>query len=559
MLVDGCARCINAIAGGDSALPTKLPKGMSQRFRVGTDLANAVKDLGYMTDIGYNTFLYSNEAEARQLLMWLVERLPKEASEASAEVLNHAALFERSLTKQVANRLESGWSPRYCKSGGIAWRGTDNSAKKGGHDTVNWTLETTYDVVGFHAVPVTDPLDNAEKPSKAAKAYYANAMPLITAQPPMRQDVPASLLQRTAQSLAAATEWEEEWESDGVKSGLSQPDYKVKKSTGVKTKMANLLRAAVLRSEAEGKKDSDMLHFLGEFADDDLGDSKFRNQEKMMYATEEVDENAPKAATEEELQAGREEELAAAQAKTEEILAKLAELQAGIEKLTAGVNNLEEKTAALDKTNADGEETYKTRKKILDLLPNAEENIVKLQGVVDASTKRLIAIAGKWESRRVELVETYRQLRHAQTDVDGVAALKMEKIKAVRVEMKGVADFAKSKDLAIKQLTEEYEKMDKSASRSSYTRRILEIVKNIQKQRDEIVKVIADTTVLQRERNAVEEKLLRTYHVTDEMIFKDAKTDETSRKAYKFLANIHGDCSLLVQCIVRSSNLFCVL
>jgi coiled-coil domain-containing protein 22 len=113
-LVDGCARCINAIVGGDSALPTKLPKGMSQRFRVGTDLANAVKDIGYMSEIGYNTFLYSNEAEARQLLMWLVERLPKEASEASAEVMNAAALFERSLTKQVAERLGSSWSPRYC-------------------------------------------------------------------------------------------------------------------------------------------------------------------------------------------------------------------------------------------------------------------------------------------------------------------------------------------------------------------------------------------------------------------------------------------------------------
>jgi hypothetical protein len=30
-----------------------------------------------MTEIGYNTFLYSNEAEARQLLMWLIERSVK--------------------------------------------------------------------------------------------------------------------------------------------------------------------------------------------------------------------------------------------------------------------------------------------------------------------------------------------------------------------------------------------------------------------------------------------------------------------------------------------------
>lgn len=86
---------------------------MSARFRVGTEMANAVKELGYMTEIGYNTFLYSNEAEARQLLMWLVERLPKEASEATLEVLGLAALFNRQLAKNVGSRLGSVWTPPY--------------------------------------------------------------------------------------------------------------------------------------------------------------------------------------------------------------------------------------------------------------------------------------------------------------------------------------------------------------------------------------------------------------------------------------------------------------
>ena len=297
-----------------------------------------------------------------------------------------------------------------------------------------------------------------------------------------------------------------------------------------------------------------MMGFLNEFADADLGDSKFRNQEKMMYAnTEEVDDNAPKAATEEELQQQRDEELAAQQAKVDEVTAKLAELTAAIKKLTAGVASLEDKATALDKENADGEEKYKVRKKVLDFLPNADENIAKLQGVVDSSTKRLIAVAGKWEARRAELVKTFRLLRRNQTDADGVAATQMDEIKVVRTQMKAVAEQAKSKDMVIKQLTGEYEKMDKAKSRSSYTRRILEIVKNIRKQRDEIVKVIADTAVLQRERNAVEEKLGRTYHLTDEMIFKDAKTDEACRKAYKFLAAIHEDCHLLVECVSQTA------
>ena len=45
---------------------------MSARFRVGTDLANAVVELGWKSQIGYNSFLYNNEQESRQLLMWFV-------------------------------------------------------------------------------------------------------------------------------------------------------------------------------------------------------------------------------------------------------------------------------------------------------------------------------------------------------------------------------------------------------------------------------------------------------------------------------------------------------
>jgi len=553
MLVDGCARCINAIVNDEEKkLPTKLPKGMSARFRVGTEMANAVKELGYMTEIGYNTFLYSNEAEARQLLMWLVERLPKEASEATLEVLGLAALFNRQLAKNVGSRLGSVWTPPYCKASGVAWHG-GGAGKKAAART--WVLEGTEAVVNFHAVPVAAPVGAlaAAETSAETASYYADVMPLVTAQPPLKQNVAASILEAGARSIATAKEWDYEWETDGVKSGLSPADFKAKKRGTVRTKMSNLLRAAKLRSEAEAEQDQDMMGFLNEFADADLGDSKFRNQEKMMYATEEVDESAPKAATEEELQQQRDEELAAQQAKVDEISAKLAELTAGIKKLTTGLASLEDKTATLDKDNAEGEEKYKVRKKVLDFLPNADENIAKLQGVVDSSTKRLIAVAGKWEARRAELLKTFRLLRRAQTDADGDAATQMDEIKVVRTQMKAVAEQAKSKDLAIKQLNAQYEKMDKGASRSSYTRKILAIVKNIQKQRDEIVKVIADTAVLQRERNAVEEKLGRTYHLTDEMIFKDAKEDVACRKAYKFLAGIHEDCHLLVECISQTA------
>lgn len=41
------------------------------------------QDIGYKGEIGYQTFLYSNETEIRSLLMFLVEKLPREHAEAS--------------------------------------------------------------------------------------------------------------------------------------------------------------------------------------------------------------------------------------------------------------------------------------------------------------------------------------------------------------------------------------------------------------------------------------------------------------------------------------------
>lgn len=54
-----------------------------------------------------------------------------------------------------------------------------------------------------------------------------------------------------------------------------------------------------MQSEAEAKKNADMLQFLGEFAGgDDRKRGAFRNKEKLQFANEN-EEGMPKAATEE--------------------------------------------------------------------------------------------------------------------------------------------------------------------------------------------------------------------------------------------------------------------
>ena len=104
----------------------------------------------------------------------------------------------------------------------------------------------------------------------------------------------------------------------------------------------------------------------------------------------------------------------------------------------------------------------------------------------------------------------------------------------------------RSKDQQYVQLVADVQKLPKEVNRSAYTQRILEIINNVRKQKDEIDKVLADTREIQKEINILTGRLERSFTVVDELIFRDARTNEVSRRAYKLLATLHSDCSELV-------------
>lgn len=57
------------------------------------------------------------------------------------------------------------------------------------------------------------------------------------------------------------------------------------------------------------------------------------------------------------------------------------------------------------------EESYLVRKQTFDLLPDADNNLQKLQSVVDITSQRLVSLANQWEKHRGPLIEQYRQLK----------------------------------------------------------------------------------------------------------------------------------------------------
>ncbi|KAI8798464.1 coiled-coil domain-containing protein 22, partial [Biomphalaria glabrata] len=159
--------------------------------------------------------------------------------------------------------------------------------------------------------------------------------------------------------------------------------------------------------------------------------------------------------------------------------------------------------------------------------------------LVETSSQRLINLSKQWEAHRGPLIQQYNELSQLNSKRESEAEKKLEEIKLFRNKMKEVADDARRKEELHKQLVSEYERMTKDVNRSAYTRKILEIVANIKKQKQEIDKILVDTKSIQKEINSLTGKLDRTFTVTDELIFRDAKKDEAVKKAYRFLAALH--------------------
>lgn len=77
----------------------------------------------------------------------------------------------------------------------------------------------------------------------------------------------------------------------------------------------------------------------------------------------------------------------------------------------------------------------------------------------------------------------------------------------------------RAKEQLLGQLQQEAERTGKEAHRSAYTRRILEIIANVDKQKLEIAKVLKDTQDVQKEINTLSGQLDRCFTVADETIF----------------------------------------
>ena len=131
----------------------------------------------------------------------------------------------------------------------------------------------------------------------------------------------------------------------------------------------------------------------------------------------------------------------------------------------------------------------------------------------------------QWLDVRSNLVEQRDDLLQALNNRQAKLNEKLAEINDMKAKGRGLLNDIKEKDEQLARLQQDYETHQKSTSkndhsRTFFTKQIMEIVNNTNKQKEEINKTIIETRVLQKDLNRLTDKLDRTFTVADGRLFK---------------------------------------
>ncbi|CAG9856761.1 unnamed protein product [Phyllotreta striolata] len=176
-----------------------------------------------------------------------------------------------------------------------------------------------------------------------------------------------------------------------------------------------------------------------------------------------------------------------------------------------------------------------------------EENLAKLNNMIAKATDRLEELARQWPEIQQPLLQQYMSLKSTLTSEETKhqeQKMKVENLKRIEANLQ---DDLKIKKELNQNLRQQCQQLNKTNTRAMYTRRILEIIGNINKQNNDIEKVLKDTREIQKEIKNLTGQVDRSFTLADELIFYDAKSEETARRSYKLLAFLRDEFNLILK------------
>lgn len=512
-LVSICSQVLRLVNEG-SSFSTSLPVSMAEQFRLCTDLANAIKQLGYRGDLSFHQFLYPSEEGTYQLLRFMLERLSKSSLSSRGRSRGHRKGFRG--------------------AAGGRFTGEDANSRTATATTVKSALsrclnesdqgQNQEEAFPFRTCPLR--LANASNQSKKTPA-------LITLQAKPKDWLCSSVLEFNAKRTAGTSKHldditEEPVGTRVVSHGFLEPNDNSPSTHEMAFTEGYLLRVAKFSGEK----------YLTKYM------QAYRTKKEESHGKEsgEIDANSVRSGDHENGNyiRGLEEKLAVVTMKASQMEAELAELQNQEVLLKKKFDAKQLETQMLDEESL----LFKAAVDMsLDSKRPGEFYLEELGKRVEARKQQITALELQWDTIRMSLEEKKESLGNLLHSRKCKDQDKIEELQAVEQEIKRMTAKIHEREEEEVALSLELENAPKVATRNTYIQRITELIKNSKKQDADIARIIHDTQQLQRESNATQDRLHRTYAIVDEIVFRDAKKDPVCRQVYRLLTSIHQNFS----------------
>ncbi|KAG7399109.1 Coiled-coil domain-containing protein 22 [Phytophthora boehmeriae] len=535
---------------GDNAtftLPSTLtntPVGVAARHRVGSKLANILKELGYAGDCGYNHFLYPNEKETRNILSWLVGKLPRTQLEGELEEEEHK-------TEVLAVMRTRGET-----------QGSDLSAVHLGTIFSAWKKEKktlyvmkNHDVKGlrgFQCLPLKS--STVELPWRLNKTKRRLFEDFPSDSVKVTSLLEALVVEKIGASMVfPEDEFEEHIETaEGVETRKAG-NVTTNSTTDVENSLLYPLSAeveddqfAVIQPQAFlANTLPDVPHSLESdsslIASDTVasGDTIAEFAGSSSVATKNVagEEIISQHKISEE---GEEETLKQVQAQVEDMEHRIAAMRKVLDRERGELEQVEQHVLETQATGQEMQKQLTRQKQLLAMLPQATTNIAKLEAMCRTNAEKKAEIAQQMENARDSLLKEYALLESQKSNRKARCRQLIKEMKSFRSEMLGLTGVIHLKMENMRSLERIHErqlaKLDKKAdrqdgeltTRNMYTARIMDIIKQVHKQKQDIAKILDDIKGLQKKMNVTSEKLKRTEAVAEEKLFTAASKSKTT-------------------------------
>lgn len=464
-------------------LPVDLPSGMGERFRAAANVVAALQGLNFPGDIGYQVIMYPNAKDSRAMLSFALQHVPQGDGDQQDATGGGDAFGKRLEALAKAARSET-WAP---------------NAPAKAHTP-------------FGSAPLFAPATGASY-TEAESAYHREGLRPFSRQPHAQRAV-AAILDYTSRLLGAE-------QLSRLATSDELRDAKAREHTHIADSIRSKLRQLPppRRRGDDGRGATSRFQLQTQFAD-----------------RKKADEPPP---------SDNEDELAELRKQLDEVNRRIGIAEADLDRLRKLFEASEVEKGSLTDELDDLEEEHRIDRIVMSLAGDIDGNLKKLRDASVELTNRLMEMNRQWDARRKPLVDEIRMRREEllthRSSIDQLA----QKREKLRSQMRDMIQKAREKEAQCQQLQSEVAGLPKETNRLHYTRKIMEIIKNVKKQKVDIDKILIDIHATRKEINSIEDTLSREFATVEELVYKDAKApdpkqlNEASRKIYRLVVDLH--------------------